>query len=253
MSGVVHRAGEGEALFGGRIVIKAGFEQLCVTESHFDGARLGADPHVHRRHADSFYILEGELALLIEDEEHLIGPGASVSIPAGVVHAFRSTSAARFLNLHTPDAGFADNLRALDRGLPGGFDSVDAPVGTGLSGSEAVLLHAGEGERLEADHRVATIRIGEDEITLIEFELLPAFEGPEPHTHDDHVDSFYVLDGEAQILAGDERRLLGAGSFAAAPPGVVHTFSGGPGPSRLLNVHAPSCGFHEWFSRQNAE
>ena len=48
-------------------------------------------------------------------------------------------------------------------------------------------------------------------------------------------------------MVGGETLLLGAGSFVAAPPGVVHTFSSGPGPSRLLNVHAPSAGFHEWL------
>ena len=53
--------------------------------------------------------------------------------------------------------------------------------------------------------------------------------GPEPHTHDDHVDSFYVLEGEAAFVVGGEKLLVGAGSFVAAPPGIVHTFSSGPG------------------------
>jgi quercetin dioxygenase-like cupin family protein len=247
MAGVVHRAGEGETLFGGRIVIKADFEQLCITESHFARAQPGAGPHFHERHADSFYVLEGELALLVQDEERQLGAGASVCAPPGVVHGFRSTSPARFLNFHTPDGGFAENLRARDRGGPGGFDSIDAEVGGGLPGSNAILLHAGDGERLEANQRTATIKIGREELSLIEFELEPGFEGPEPHTHDDHVDSFYVLDGEAEFQLGDEKLRLGAGSFVAAPPGVVHTFSGGPGRSRLLNVHAPSAGFHEWL------
>jgi quercetin dioxygenase-like cupin family protein len=250
MPGVVHRAGEGEALFAGRIVIKADLEQLCITESQFDRAQPGAGPHVHRQHVDSFYVLEGELAFLVEDEERPLGPGACVCAPAGVVHGFRSTSPARFLNVHTPDGGFASNLRARDRGEPGGFDSFDAPVGSGLPGSYAILLHAGEGEQLEAHNRIATIKIGREELSLIEFELEPGFEGPEPHAHDDHVDSFYVLDGETEFLFGNERLLVGAGSFVAAPPGVVHTFASGPGRSRLLNVHAPSSGFHDWL-REN--
>jgi quercetin dioxygenase-like cupin family protein len=247
MGAVVHRAGEGEALLGGRIVIKADFEQLCVTESRFDRARPGADPHLHRQHADSFYVLEGELAVLVGNEEHRLGPGACVCVPAGVVHGFRSTSPARFLNLHAPAGGFADNLRAQDRGEPGGFDSIDAPVGSGLPGSNAIPLQADQGERLVFDTRVATIKIGREELSLIELELEPGFQGPEPHTHDDHVDSFYVLEGEAEFLLANEKLLLGAGSFVVAPPGIVHTLSGGPRRSRLLNVHAPSVGFHEWL------
>jgi quercetin dioxygenase-like cupin family protein len=249
MSGVVLRSGEGEALFGGRIVIKADFEQLCITESHFVDARPGAGPHVHRRHADSFYVLDGELAFLVHDREHLLAAGGCVCAPPGVVHGFRSASPARFLNLHTPDAGFAENLRARDRGEPGGFDSEDVPVGSGDPPTDAILLGAAEGERLAATTRVATIKVGRDELSLVEFELEPGFEGPEPHTHDDHVDSFYVLAGEVSFVMEHEELLLGPGSFVAAPPGVLHTFSGGPGRSRLLNVHAPSRGFHDWLRR----
>lgn len=182
-------------MFGGRIVIKAAFEQLCITESLYDSARPGAGPHIHKEHADSFYVLEGELAILVHDEEHLLGPGGCACAPAGVVHGFRSTSPARFLNIHTPDGGFEDNLRDLDRGGPGGFDSFEAEVGSGLPPSDAVLLQAGEGERLPTMTRVATIKIGREELSLTEFELEPDFEGPPPHSHDDHVDSFYVLEG----------------------------------------------------------
>jgi quercetin dioxygenase-like cupin family protein len=253
MAGVVLRAGEGEALFGGRIVIKADFEQLCITESHFDSAKPGADPHFHRQHADSFYVLEGGLAVLVHDEEKLLSPNAFACAPPGVVHGFRSTSPARFLNFHTPDRGFAGNLQAQDRGEPGGFDSVDAPTGSGLSPTEAVVLGPGEGERLEGDQRIATIKAGRDELSLVEFELEPGFEGPEPHTHDDHVDSFYVLEGEPEFLVGEEKLRLSAGSFVAAPIGVVHTFSNpGPERTRLLNVHAPSNDFHEFLRQESS-
>lgn len=248
MAGVVRRAGEGEPLFGGRIVLKAGLDELCITEARFGGARHGADAHFHRQHADSFYVLEGELAFLVDEEEHLVGVGGCICAPPGVVHGFRSTGPARFLNFHTPDGRFADNLRERDRGEPGGFDSVAAEPGGGLAGADdPILLRAGEGERLEASTRVATIKIGREELSLIEFELEPGFEGPEPHVHDDHADSFYVLEGETEFLVEDERMRLGAGSLVAAPPGVLHTFSSGGGRSRVLNVHAPSAGFHDWL------
>jgi mannose-6-phosphate isomerase-like protein (cupin superfamily) len=250
VDGVVLRPGEGESLFGGRILIKADFEQLCITESHFDSAKPGAGPHLHREHADSFYALEGGLAVLVYDDEKLLSPNAFVCAPPGVVHGFRSTSPARFLNFHTPDGGFARNIQAKDRGEPGGFDSFDVPSGTGLASTEAVVLGPGEGERLEADTRVATIKAGRDELSLVEFELEPGFEGPEPHAHRDQVDSFYVLEGNPQFLVGEEKIRLGAGSFVAAPIGVVHTFSNpGPERARLLNIHAPSNDFHEFLRK----
>jgi len=158
----------------------------------------------------------------------------------------RSTIRTRFLNFHTPDGGFADHLRARDRGEPGGFDSIDVPAGTGPPANDAVFLSTGEGERLEAKTRVATIKIGREEIALIEFELESGFEGPSPHSHDDHIDSFYVLEGEPEFEVEDEAFRLRPGSLIAAPLGVVHTFANpGPERARLLNIHAPSTGFHD--------
>jgi len=250
MEGVLLRASEGEALFGGRIVIKASFEQLTVTESLFPDARDGAEPHFHRRHADSFYVLEGGLAVLVRDEEKMLAPGACVCAPPEVVHGFRSTSRARFLNFHTPDGGFAYHLRARDRGDPGGFDSVDVPAGTGPPPTDAVSLGPDEGERLEANNRVATIKVGREELSMVEFDLGPGFGGPDRHSHDDHIDSFYVLEGQPEFLLGKVKLRPRAGTFVAAPLGVVHTFSNpGPNRARLLNVHAPSCGFHEFLRR----
>jgi quercetin dioxygenase-like cupin family protein len=151
-----------------------------------------------------------------------------------------------FLNFHTPDGGFADNLRARNRGEKGGFDSVDAEPGSGKAPTEAVFWRLGEGERLETNNRVATIKTGREQLALIEFELRTGFEGPDPHSHDDHVDSFYVLDGEVDFLVGDEWMRLPAGSFVAAPMGVTHTFGNRDGQhARLLNIHAPSTGFHD--------
>jgi quercetin dioxygenase-like cupin family protein len=246
VAGVVHRPGEGESLFGGRIVIKADFEQLCITESLFPDARDGATPHFHRLHVDSFYVLEGGLAVLVDDEEKLLSPGAFACAPPEVVHGFRSTSRARFLNFHTPGGGFAENLRERNRGAPGGFDSVDASPGSGRPGSEAIFFPPGEGERLEGPNRVATIKVGRDELALIEFELAPGFEGPDPHTHDDHVDSFYVLEGEVEFLVEGRTIRAGPGTYVAVPQGVTHGFRNpGPGRIRVLNIHAPDVGFIE--------
>jgi quercetin dioxygenase-like cupin family protein len=243
--GIVQGPGEGEALFGGRIVLRSALEDLTITETWHTRARAGASPHIHREHTDSFYVLEGELAFLVDDEEHTVGPGAFVSAPPGVVHGFRSLSAARFLNFHTPDGRFAENLRALDRGEAGGFDSFDAEPGSGLPATAATLLGPGEGEKLRTDHRVATIKVGRKELALIEFELEPSFEGPELHSHDEHTDAFYVLGGTVEIQIGSRRATSGAGSFAAAPRGVPHTFTSGSESARLLTIHAPSTDFHE--------
>jgi len=82
------------------------------------------------------------------------------------------------------------------------------------------------------------------ELEAVELRFGPDFEGVEPHAHSDHVDSFYVLAGEAEFTVGEEVFRAGPGSYVAAPIGVVHGFrNSGDGELRMLNVHAPNTGF----------
>lgn len=235
----MHRRGEGEALFGGRIVLKAALPELTITETVVPDARPGAAPHVHREHADAFYVLEGRLGFLVDHEEHELGPGGTVYAPPGVVHGFRSISPARFLNLHTPDGRFADALRERDRGGPGAFDSVEAEPGTGLPASEATLLHAGEGEPLHGRQRRATVKVGSEQLSLVELTLEPGLVGPATHVHEDHTEAFYVLEGSAVFHLGDRRVIATVGTFVAAAAGVSRSFTSGPDGARLLHVRTP--------------
>jgi mannose-6-phosphate isomerase-like protein (cupin superfamily) len=69
--------------------------------------RDGPDLHVHAHEDDSFYILEGELTFIVEDDEVVAGPGTFVLVPPGVRHTFenRSDAVVRMVNVHAP-AGF---------------------------------------------------------------------------------------------------------------------------------------------------
>jgi quercetin dioxygenase-like cupin family protein len=81
-------------------------------------------------------------------------------------------------------------------------------------------------------------------LEVIELRFGQEFEGVAPHTHDDHVDSFFVLDGEAEFFVEGETYLAGPGSYVAAPAGVEHGFRNvGAGELRMLNIHAPNTGF----------
>jgi quercetin dioxygenase-like cupin family protein len=117
---------------------------------------------------------------------------------------------------------------------------------------EGIVRRPGEGERLEGAKRVATIKVASEELVAVEFELEAGFEGPKPHVHRLHVDSFYVLEGEPELGLGGKRFRAAAGTFVAAPPGVVHSFSNpGPGGARLLNVHAPGLRFDEYLRQMD--
>ncbi len=100
------------------------------------------------------------------------------------------------------------------------------------------------GERVARTGRSHRILAELPEFEVIELAFGPEFEGVEPHTHDDHVDSFYVLEGEAEFTVGDDVFRAGVGSYVAAPVGVVHGFRNARDAElRMLNVHAPKVGF----------
>jgi quercetin dioxygenase-like cupin family protein len=233
------------------VLIKLDLEQIGMTETWFGSRQRGARLHIHRRHADSFFVLDGELAFRTANGSLHAPVGAVCLAPPGVVHGFDhdADGEVRFLNFHTPGRGFIESLRArlrdrstYDQTLYDSFDPpADAPLG-------AQVIAPGQGDRLESVARVATINVGRDELALVEFDLEPGFEGPRPHVHERHVDAFYVLGGEPQFRAGDATVHGEPGMLVAAPAGVVHSFSNpGPAPARLVNVHAPSCGFHEYL------
>ena len=89
------------------------------------------------------------------------------------------------------------------------------------------------------------------ELEVIDMRFGPEFEGVDLHTHEDHVDSFYILEGEAEFTVGDELVRATPGTFVAAPAGVVHGFrSVGDVDLRILNVHAPNTGFARRFRQE---
>ena len=66
---------------------------------------------------DTWYILEGEMAVLCGDDVSIVGPGHWVSMPRGVPHTFRVVGdrEARILLVHD-NASFRDVIR--DLGVP---------------------------------------------------------------------------------------------------------------------------------------
>jgi quercetin dioxygenase-like cupin family protein len=218
--------------------------QLVMTWTRYEPGERGPDPHIHRRHADGFYIVEGEIEFgLGPGGEHVVQApaGAVVIAPPNVVHTFANESDTRalYLNFHAPNGGFADFLRAMRDDREFEWDSWDPPADGGRPVSDAVVCLPGEGERFERGDRTITILADTPELSLLEMAVTPGWEGVDPHSHDDHLDGFFVLDGEIEFLAGEAR----AGAVMAAPPGVEHGLHRPAGDARLLNFHAPDAGF----------
>jgi quercetin dioxygenase-like cupin family protein len=112
---IVVQPGGGEAISGGTSVrhVKVDIESLHLTEYSVESAPMG-DLHTHERHADAFYVLEGELEVaLSETDTVLVGAGGFAVAPPGAVHAFGVPERARFLNIHAPGVSFAAYLREI--------------------------------------------------------------------------------------------------------------------------------------------
>jgi len=232
-----------------RVEILSDGDELHATWSRFGPHREGADLHVHRRHTDLFYVLDGELTARLgpADEPMVASAGTLVRIPPLVVHGFRNGSDAelRYLNFHAPGQGFADYLRAVRDGRTLVYDQEEPPADGGRSPTEASI---GRGEPV-ADRpglRVALLADA-DEVGICEVTSDPGGPSPPAHVHASHSESFYVLAGELAFVVGEQKLVAGPGTWVHVPAGVPHTFElRGDEQVRFLDVHAPSSGFGDF-------
>jgi mannose-6-phosphate isomerase-like protein (cupin superfamily) len=229
-----------------RVELLSEHDALHATWSRFGPRRDGADLHIHYRHTDLFYVLEGELTVMLgsEGEDVAVPAGTLARVPPLVVHGFRngSDSEVRYLNLHAPGRRFADFLRALRDGRTFSYDQHPPPPDGGRPMTEAVVggdLFVADGPGLRA-----TLLADVEEIGIAEVWSDPGNPSPPPHVHRRHVESFYVLEGELTIAAGRRDLRAAAGSWVHVPPGVPHTFAPTEsGRVHFLDLHTPSCGF----------
>jgi quercetin dioxygenase-like cupin family protein len=237
---------------GSRTEFLAEHEQIAVFEFLRAGGTPGASHHFHAKHVDSFIVLDGELEVLTAGDPLSLRAGEAVAVPPGVVHGFnnRSSEPLRLINVHAPARRFGDYLRHLFRREETDSTEFDQYPPEDAPGGDPIVARLGGGERFERENRVVTILYELPQLSLVEIEFDPTFEVP-PHEHDDHTDSFYVLDGEVEFTNGDTVTRARPGTFFSAPPGTRHGFrNGGESHARVLNLHAPDAGFAAWIRGQ---
>jgi quercetin dioxygenase-like cupin family protein len=249
---ILLRPGEGEIMADQpekTLRLLADWDELALTWFRYAAGEPGPDLHIHKRHTDAFYVLSGELCLSLGPEgAHRVrgGAGAFFAAPAGVAHTFANESSddVTLLNIHAPNMGFADMLRARRDGRDEDADRFDQhppPADGGRPVSDATVSLPAEGERVGS----MVVKVSREEIDAVEIACGPGY-GPGPHTHESQVDSFYLLEGELDFTLGDEVVRAGAGTVVSAPPGAVHGFKGA-GSARFFNLHTPSGGFVDSF------
>ena len=104
-----HEDGQKRWFFGGGVhTWLATQEETCgayfLFEDRMEGGKV-TPLHTHPVD-ESMYILEGEILMHMDGEEHKVGAGGLVLAPRGVPHAFMVVSNfARLLALHVPGSG----------------------------------------------------------------------------------------------------------------------------------------------------
>src|SRR4051812_5855396 len=90
----------------------------------------------------------------------------------------------------------------------------------------AFVSHSGGEVITKTERRDLVVLAEHEQISISWMRYAPGEWGPDPHVHREHVDAFYLLEGELVFALGpeQERITVGAGSFVAAPENVVHSF-----------------------------
>jgi quercetin dioxygenase-like cupin family protein len=98
-----------------RLELLADVDDIMVSETRCEPGTTPLDPHLHRRHIESLYVLAGEVTLTFGNREHKAVAGTWVQIPIETPHTLECTGQdeTRFLELHTPSCGYSDFVRAL--------------------------------------------------------------------------------------------------------------------------------------------
>jgi quercetin dioxygenase-like cupin family protein len=203
------------------------------------------DSHVHS-YETGFYVLEGELILFLDGAGVVVGAGACGVIPVGAPHAFRCAEHALWIEMAAPrprtdgsDTFFLGpapetqpepldvrdprnrNLFLLSDGqmdldvLRHGA-AVAAPT-VSASMATAVLAYSGIAVKMLVDQRLdAQLH------TMFMVDYQP---GAVAHPHDHPFEeSYYMLEGEVDVVADGDRHTLRPGDFFWTATGCVHAF-----------------------------
>jgi quercetin dioxygenase-like cupin family protein len=78
--------------------------------------------------------------------------------------------------------------------------------------------------------------------------LIGGADGAKPHHHANSAELFYLLDGTAQFLSGDQVITAGRGDLVIVPPRLAHAFAAAPGhDADILIVITPGVERFEYF------
>jgi mannose-6-phosphate isomerase-like protein (cupin superfamily) len=110
----------------------------------------GPPKHFHPRQDESWKVIEGELALFVDDGWRTLSGGESLSIPPSTTHTFRNRSSGdvRFRDIHEPALDFQEYIEELHRQAAAGRMTSRMTPSTLIHG--AMVLHRHRTTQLSA-------------------------------------------------------------------------------------------------------
>lgn len=90
---------------------------LTANKATFEKGSPGAPAHFHTKATEMFFVLEGTMRILVEDEVVMLGKGDFLTVPPTVPHAFAPAAGteAEMLVVFTPGLHRFDYYRLLER------------------------------------------------------------------------------------------------------------------------------------------
>jgi quercetin dioxygenase-like cupin family protein len=222
------------------------------------------DTHLHSFES-SFYVLAGEPVLFLDGRGVELRPGACGAIPVGVAHAWRAAGASRWIEMASPrprapgsqpsDTFFLGpapddpplpldlrdprnrnlfllgeddmNLDRLQEGATASAPAVSASMSTAALAYSGITVKMLVDKRLDAQlHTMFMVGYRPGGIA-------------QPHDHP-FEESYYMLDGEIDVVADGERHTLRPGDTFWTGAGCIHAFYETKGGTALwLETSAP--------------
>jgi quercetin dioxygenase-like cupin family protein len=219
-------------------------------------------PHLHSVE-ESFYVLEGNPILTLDGSDHRLAPDECGLIPVGATHSWRGP--ARWLEMMSPaprldgppDTFFTGEplleapglpvdirdprTRTFFRLDPGQMEldnrklgaAVDAPT-VSASMATALLAYSGITVKMLVDQRLGAVL---HTMFMVQYEPGGV---AQPHDHPLE-ETYYILEGEVEAVAGDETMILRPGDVLWTGVGCIHAFynRSADGRVRWLETQAP--------------
>lgn len=118
--------------------------------------------------------------------------------------------------------------------------------------ADTVHVHAADAEVV--GRAPTTVRLLADSsatggtLSTIRVSLENGADGAAPHHHANSAELFYVLDGTAQLLSGEQIVTASRGDLVVVPPNIAHAFAAAPGENAdILIVITPGVERFEYF------